>query len=94
MAGLADCATLKLPAYARPLCPTPHEQAMGADWLDHQVISPLRTYEAPPAVTVPRGTIIAHFNHAVLVQQPLRVVGADLRRRDQAVRRDPVDQPR
>jgi hypothetical protein len=73
MAGLADCATLKLPAYARPLCPTPREQAKGPDDLDHQVTSPLRTYEPPAGVTVARGTIIAHFNHAVLVQQPLRV---------------------
>jgi hypothetical protein len=75
MAALADCATLKLPAYARTLCPTPREQAKGPDDLDHQLTSPLRTYEPPADVTVPRGTIIAHFNHAVLVQQPLRVVG-------------------
>jgi hypothetical protein len=75
MAGLADCASLKLPGYARPLCPTPAEQAKGADWLDHWVTSPLRTYQPPAGVTVPRGTIIANFNHAVLAQQPLRVVG-------------------
>jgi hypothetical protein len=75
MAGLADCATLKLPAYARPLCPTPREQAKGPDDLDHQVTSPLRTYEPPAGVTESRGTIIAHFNHAVLAQQPLRVAG-------------------
>jgi len=74
MAALADCATLKLPAYARPLCPTPGEQAKGPDWLDHRVTSPLRTYEPPAGVTVSRGTIIANFNHAVLAQQPLRVV--------------------
>jgi hypothetical protein len=74
MAGLADCATLKLPSYARPLCPTPREQAKGPDDLDHQVTSPLRTYQPPAGVTVSRGTIIANFNHAVLVQQPLRVV--------------------
>ena len=74
MANLADCATLKLPSYARPLCPTPREQAKGPDDLDHQVTSPLRTYEPPAGVTVSRGTIIANFNHAVLVQQPLRVV--------------------
>ena len=75
MAALADCATLKLPAYARPLCPTPHEQAKGPDDLDHQATSPLRTYEPPPGVTLSRGTIISHFNHAVLAQQPLRVIG-------------------
>jgi hypothetical protein len=75
MAALADCATLKLPAYARPLCPTPREQAKGPDDLDHQLTSPLRTYEPPAGVTVPRGTIVSDFNHAVLVQQPLRVIG-------------------
>jgi hypothetical protein len=74
MAALADCATLTLPAYARPLCPTPREQAKGPDDLDHQATSPLRTYEPPAGVTLSRGTIIAHFNHAVLVQQPLRVI--------------------
>ena len=74
MAALADCATLKLPAYARPLCPSPREQAKGPDDLDHQATSPLRTYEPPAGVTLSRGTIISHFNHAVLVQQPLRVV--------------------
>ena len=73
MAALADCATLKLPPYARPLCPSPAEQAKGPDDLDHQATSPLRTYEPPAEVTIPRGTIISHFNHAVLVQQPLRV---------------------
>ena len=75
MAAVADCATLKLPAYARSLCPSPREQAKGPDDLDHQATSPLRTYEPPAGVTVSRGTIISQFNHAVLVQQPLRVAG-------------------
>jgi hypothetical protein len=73
MAGLADCATLKLPAYERPLCPTPAQQALGADWLDHAANSPLRQY-VPPANLV-RSKVIANFNHRVVLQQPLRVVG-------------------
>jgi len=78
MAGLADCATLKLPAYERPLCPKPGEQALGADWLDHGAGSPLRGYllrdhHAPPGLD--RDAVIAHFNKSVLVQQPLRALG-------------------
>ena len=41
LAAAADCATLKLPAAARPLCPTPAEQALGPDWLEHSGQSPL-----------------------------------------------------
>jgi hypothetical protein len=41
LAGAADCATLRLPADVRPLCPTPGEQAHGPDWLEHSERSPL-----------------------------------------------------
>jgi hypothetical protein len=72
MAGLADCATLKLPAYEKPLCPTPAQQALGADWLDHAAHSPLRHYVAPGDLV--RSKVIANFNHEVALQQPVRVV--------------------
>jgi hypothetical protein len=72
MAGLADCATLKLPAYEKPLCPTPAQQALGVDWLDHAAHSPLRNYVAPGNLV--RSKVIASFNHQVALQQPVRVV--------------------
>jgi hypothetical protein len=72
MAGLADCATLKLPAYERALCPTRHEQALGPDWLDHGPNSPLRRYPTPPGMV--RSQVIGSFNRAVVTQQPLRVL--------------------
>ena len=74
MAALADCATLKLPSYARPLCPTPASRPRAPTTWTTRSTSPLRTYEPPAGVTVRAAPIIAHFNHAVLDQQPLRVV--------------------
>jgi hypothetical protein len=72
MAADADCATLKLPAYQRPLCPTPTQRALGPDGLEHSAASPLRNF-APPAGRR-RSKVIASFNHQVLLQQPLRVI--------------------
>jgi hypothetical protein len=73
LAAQADCATLRLPAAVRPLCPTPREQVNGPDWLEHSSQSPL--FAAP----VPRGTdrarLIAALDSAIEHQQPLRVVG-------------------
>ncbi len=45
-ASAADCATLKLPAAQRPLCPTPSQETLGADGLEHSPHSPLRPYYA------------------------------------------------
>jgi hypothetical protein len=74
LAGAADCATLKLPADVRPLCPTAGEQAHGPDWLEHSQRSPL--YAAP----IPRGTsraaLIGVLDSAVEQQQPGRVLVA------------------
>jgi hypothetical protein len=89
LAYSADCATLTLPAAARPLCPTPAEQANGPDWLEHSGQSPLY------AVQVKRGTraaLIGDINSAVMSQQPLRVLGsiAGDAARLFALTRDPV----
>jgi hypothetical protein len=73
LAAAADCATLKLPADVRPLCPTPAEQAKGPDWLEHSGQSPL--YAAIPA-GVSRTRLFAELGAAVRGQQPLRVVAA------------------
>jgi hypothetical protein len=84
MAAVADCATLRLPADERPLCPTKAQQAMGPDWLDHNGLSPLHTYSLtetlPAGVTGgTNGPLVTSFNRAVETQQPLRVLGAILR---------------
>ena len=73
MAADADCATLKLPAYQRPLCPTPRQRALGPDSLEHSAASPLKDYAAPAGLE--RTKVISGFNHAVLLQQPLRIIG-------------------
>ena len=73
LAAAADCATLKLPAAARPLCPTPAEQALGPDWLEHSGQSPLYRAAVPPGE---RGRLIAALGSAVRHQQPVRVVAA------------------
>jgi hypothetical protein len=74
LAGVANCATLKIPSYVRPLCPTPSQQANGADWLDHATTSPLRLFvlrNAPAGVT--RGMAIKRFELAVVEQEPVQV---------------------
>jgi hypothetical protein len=73
MAAAADCATLRLAGYERALCPTPAQRALGPDGLEHSAASPLKDF-APPA-GVQRAAAIADFNHQVLRQQPLRILG-------------------
>jgi hypothetical protein len=80
MAAVANCATLQIPSYARPLCPTKAQQAEGADWLDHNVGSPLKIYETNYGLLgSPDGSFISlikTFNKAVEHQQPTRVLSA------------------
>lgn len=81
MAAVADCATLRLPAVERPLCPSKKQQARGPDWLDHSIYSPLRLYteRLPLALQADRGQFVVDFNRAVERQQPLRVISGILR---------------
>ncbi|HEV2375966.1 MAG TPA: hypothetical protein VGS19_27835 [Streptosporangiaceae bacterium] len=77
LVAAADCATLKLPAGVRPLCPTPaQQQALGPDSLEHNFrLSPLYSTQV---ATGTRGRLIAELKSAVVHQQPLRVVGSVL----------------
>jgi hypothetical protein len=90
LAVAADCATLKLSAAVRPLCPTPAEQKNGADWLEHSANSPLR--DAPIPLGASRSALVKQFDHAVLRQQPVRVVGSIARDvvREFALTRTPI----
>ncbi|HEV3295116.1 MAG TPA: hypothetical protein VG123_39560 [Streptosporangiaceae bacterium] len=74
LVAAADCATLKIPAVARPLCPTPAEQRLGPDYLEHSGHSRLYTGVVPAGVK--RGPLISQLDSAVASQQPLRVAGA------------------
>ncbi len=74
LAAAADCATLKLPADVRPLCPTPAEQAHGPDWLEHTAPSPLHSAPIPRGAN--RAELINELDSAVEHQQPLRVAAA------------------
>ncbi len=74
MAAAADCATLKLPSYERALCPPARLQRNGPDWLDHQVGSPIKSFQAPAAQS--NGSVVSNFSHRVLLQQPGRVLAA------------------
>jgi hypothetical protein len=80
MAAVANCATLQIPSYVQPLCPTKAQQAEGPDWLDHNVGSPLKIYEANYGLLGnPDGSFISlikTFNKAVEHQQPTRVLSA------------------
>jgi hypothetical protein len=75
MAAAADCATLRLPAAERAMCPTPKQQAHGPDWLEYDPGSPIRPYYLNPSRATTDAQI-TDFNHRVLGQQPLRVLGA------------------
>ena len=68
----ADCATLRIPADVRPICPTPAEQVNSPDWFEHNGASPLLTIDVPRAQ---RSKLFKILDHAVERQQPLRVVG-------------------
>jgi hypothetical protein len=74
VAAAADCATLKLPSYERALCPTAQQKALGPDGLDHDASSPLNRYVAPPNVS--QSAAVSGFIHAVVTQQPLRVLSS------------------
>ena len=74
LTAVADCATLRLPAELRPLCPTPAEQAHGPDWLEHSGQSPLHLAPIPPGAN--RDQLIAELGAAVERQQPLLVAGS------------------
>ncbi len=80
LAASADCATLRMSAAAKAVCPTPAQQTLGPDWLEHSGRSPLAdpvTNPLPPGAK--RGAAIAELNAAVMGQQPLRVAGGILR---------------
>jgi hypothetical protein len=69
----ADCAALQVPAAARQLCPTPAQQALGPDWLEHSGQSPLFSSTLPRNV---KHELINDLTTAVLSQQELRVLGS------------------
>ena len=74
LAHAADCATLRVPADARPLCPPPATAAaLGVDGLATNPASAVFRYQPPPGVG--RGAAARKFDQAVLTQQPLRVAG-------------------
>jgi hypothetical protein len=78
-AHAADCATLKIPADERPLCPSPSVAAtLGVDGLVNNAYAPRAAYQP---VNVQLGELIntlplqRQFAYSVLRQQPMRVVG-------------------
>ena len=72
LAYAADCATLKVPGYARPLCPAPSTAArLGVDGLSTDPSSAVFSYRPPKGIS--RSAATRSFDQAVLTQQPLRV---------------------
>ena len=71
LAYAADCATLKVPGYARPLCPAPPTAArLGVDGLSTDPSSAVFSYR-PKGVS--RSAATRSFDQAVLAQQPFLV---------------------
>ncbi|HMI24619.1 MAG TPA: hypothetical protein VK594_09060 [Streptosporangiaceae bacterium] len=75
-AAAADCATLRLPADERALCPSPAQTLAlgGIDGLLHNPRSPGHTVPVPPGLT--RDEFLDRFALAVFRQQPLRVAAS------------------
>ena len=75
-AAAADCATLRLPAGERALCPSPAQTLAlgGIDGLLHDPRSPGHTVPVPPGLT--RDEFLDRFAIAVFRQQPLRVAAS------------------
>jgi Dolichyl-phosphate-mannose-protein mannosyltransferase len=75
VAEAADCASLKLPASERGLCPSAQQKLLGPDGLEHAAGSPLRPYYAD----LPHGEAsrtVSAFNRAVVSQQPVSVLSS------------------
>lgn len=72
-AAAANCSTLRIPDYERPLCPAvPTARALGVDGLIHNPVSPGITFRAPSGLAA--ASLRAEFTHAVLLQQPFAVM--------------------
>jgi len=78
-AAAADCATLRLPAGERALCPSPAQTLAlgGIDGLLHNPRSPGHTVPVPPGLT--RDEFLDRFAVAVFRQQPLRAAASAAR---------------
>jgi hypothetical protein len=68
-AVVADCATLKLPAYEKALCPTPAQAAMGIDELLNGANGPYARYQPPAGMT--KHQVVGDFVTRVATQQPV-----------------------
>jgi hypothetical protein len=75
-AAAVDCATIRLPAAERGMCPTRAQQAHGPDWLEYDQRSPIRPYYADPSHIAQTDRLISDFSHRVLTQQPQRLLAA------------------
>ncbi len=74
-AAAANCRTLRLPPDERSLCPAPQVvAALGIDGLVGDPAGPLLSYQPPPGMTIP--AMADRFEHAVVAQQPMAVLGA------------------
>jgi hypothetical protein len=75
-AAAVDCATLKVPADERALCPSPAQTLAlgGIDGLLHNPRSPGHTVPVPPGLT--REEFLDRFALATFRQQPLRVAAS------------------
>ena len=65
----ANCATLKIPRYERPLCPTAAEKSLGIDQILNDADAPYRSYQPPPGKTANHA--VGDFVARVATQQPL-----------------------
>ncbi len=61
----------------RGLCPTPAEQARGDDWIEYGTYAPVQHYYDDRNLPLAEvNSLVTSFSHAVLTQQPSRVLDA------------------
>jgi hypothetical protein len=78
MAEAANCATLRLPAYERPLCPDATQKLLlGPDGLDHNAKSPIKGAWIPSLSTADRLALMQICRKSVPIK-----VGTEVRYRD------------
>ncbi len=81
MAEAANCATLRLPAYERPLCPDATQKLLlGPDGLDHNPKSPIKGAWIPAMSKADRLALLQVCRKSIPIQ-----VGTEVRYRDVAI---------
>ena len=88
----ADCTSLQVPAYERPLCPAQPPAQRNFDFYMWSVKSPQWRFQPPHGMT--RQAVVLDFSRRVLAHQPLELSGCGRHRHGIRVLPRPRERPR